>query len=153
MKHKLSPALQVRTRGSVCYVALVTGIVFGILGVAGFIPVLTADLRGSGGQSEAVLSETLRISVINSVVYLVYGLAGVMAAISSFVATLFLLGGGVVLWLYALAVPHQSIASVVPLDRGDELLQLVLGTTMVCVAFVLQLVGRGEGGRRRGVSS
>src|SRR5690606_19097221 len=109
-------------------------------------------LRGSGGESEAVLAQTLQISVINNVVYLAFGIAGLMVAASTLASSLYLPGGGVVLWRYALAVPHQTLASVVPLSDGDERLQLVLGTAMVCVAFVLQFVRR-DGPRSRGASS
>jgi len=126
--------------------ALLVGIVFLIVGLAGFIPGLTDfnffQLAGSG--SRALLLGLFQVSVRYSLVHLLFGILGVALARSSSGARGFLIWGGIiyaVLWLYGLIVPGDSAANFVPLNGADNWLHLLLAVGMVLLGLVL-------GGRR-----
>lgn len=127
--------------------ALVVGIVFLVVGIAGFIPGLTsdyADLGMAGHHSSAMLLGLFQVSVLHNVVHLLFGVAGILAARRWSASRSYLIGGGVVylvLWLYGLFVEKTSAANFVPLNRADDWLHLLLGLGMVALGLLL--------GRRR----
>jgi hypothetical protein len=129
-------------RSPVQAVALLYGIVFLLVGIAGFIPGITTGydtLQFAGHRSEAMLMGIFQVSILHNIVHLLYGLAGVALARTGTSARHFLLWGGIVylvLWLYGLFVGHDSPANFVPLNNADNWLHLGLGITMVALSFL-----------------
>ena len=123
-------------------VALIYGVVFLLVGVAGFIPGLTTNydtLQFAGHHSEAMLMGLFQVSILHNIVHLLYGIAGLALSRTSAGARHFLLWGGVVylvLWLYGLVIGHDSPANFVPLNDADNWLHLLLGVTMVALSFL-----------------
>ncbi len=123
-------------------VALLYGIVFLLVGVAGFIPGVTTNydtLQFAGHHSEALLLGIFQVSILHNVVHLLYGVAGIALARSSVTARHFLLWGGIVylaLWVYGLVIDYESAANFVPLNDADNWLHLGLGVTMVALSFL-----------------
>jgi len=128
-------------------VAMVTGAVFLLIGVLGFVPGVTTDLDRmtfAGHQSGAMLFGVFTVSVLHNLVHVAFGVAGLATAGSPRGARIFLLGGGavyVVLALYGLVVPHETHADtqadVVPLNAADNWLHLFLAAGMFALAFLV----------------
>jgi hypothetical protein len=123
-------------------VALIYGVIFLLVGIAGFIPGLTSNydtMQFAGHHSEAMLMGVFQVSILHNIVHLLYGIAGVALSRSAGNARHYLLWGGVVylvLWLYGLFVGHDSPANFVPLNTADNWLHLGLGVTMVALSFL-----------------
>lgn len=123
--------------------ALVVGVVFVLVGIAGFIPGLTTqydDMELAGHQSGALLLGIFMVSVLHNVVHLLFGVAGLAAARAPSVSRLYLIIGGViylVLWLYGLVVDENSSANFVPLNTADNWLHLGLGVGMIALGVLL----------------
>ncbi|WP_323097443.1 DUF4383 domain-containing protein [Intrasporangium sp. YIM S08009] len=123
--------------------ALVVGLAFLAVGIAGFVPGVTADysnLGMAGHHSGAMLLGVFQVSVLHNVVHLLYGVVGILAARRWTASRVYLIGGGalyLVLWLYGLFVEKTSAANFVPLNRADDWLHLVLGLGMVALGVVL----------------
>jgi hypothetical protein len=130
------------SRSPVQLVTLIYGIVFLVVGVAGFIPGLTTNydtLQFAGHHSEALLLGVFQVSIFHNIVHLLYGIAGLALARSATNARHYLLWGGIVylvLWLYGLFIGHESPANFVPLNSADNWLHLGLGVTMVALSFL-----------------
>jgi hypothetical protein len=127
--------------------AQLMGVVFLLVGVLGFIPGVTTDygsMEFATHESGAELLGVFQISVLHNLVHLAYGLAGLALARTAAGAYSYLLVGGavyLVLWVYGLAVGHDSDANFVPLNAADDWLHFGLGITMIALALAL--------GRRR----
>jgi hypothetical protein len=125
--------------------ALVVGIIFLVVGIAGFIPGLTSGMSGmqmAGHGSDAMLLGTFQISVLHNIVHLAFGVVGVLAARSARGARNYLIWGGVVylvIFIYGLIFSGASAANFVPLNTADNWLHLVLGVGMILLGV---LVGR-----------
>jgi hypothetical protein len=130
------------SRNPVQLAALIYGIVFLLVGIAGFIPGLTTNydtMQFAGHQSEAMLLGVFQVSIFHNIVHLLYGITGLALARSATNARHYLLWGGIVylvLWLYGLFVGHDSPANFVPLNSADNWLHLGLGVTMVASSFL-----------------
>lgn len=130
------------SRSPVQIAALIYGIVFLLVGIAGFIPGLTTNydtMQFAGHHSEAMLLGVFQVSILHNIVHLLYGIAGVALARKGTTARHYLLWGGVVylvLWLYGLFVGHDSPANFVPLNNADNWLHLGLGVTMIALSFL-----------------
>ncbi|MDI3331333.1 MAG: DUF4383 domain-containing protein [Micrococcus sp.] len=130
------------SRSPVQVVALLYGIVFLLVGIAGFIPGITTGygtLQFAGHQSEAMLLGIFQVSILHNIVHLLYGIAGVALSRTGTSARHYLLWGGIVylvLWLYGLFIGHDSPANFVPLNNADNWLHLALGITMVALSFL-----------------
>lgn len=122
--------------------ALLYGVVFLIVGMAGFIPGLTADVESmsfGGHHSEAMLLGIFQVSILHNIVHLLYGILGLVLSRRYGTARAYLLLGGLiylVLWIYGLAVNKESMANFVPLNSADDWLHLALGVTMVGLAIL-----------------
>lgn len=131
-----------RGRTPVQFAALIYGIVFLLVGIAGFIPGITTNvdtMQFSGHHSEAMLLGIFQVSVLHNVVHLLYGFIGVAMSRYAMGARHFLLWGGVIyllLWVYGLVVEYESAANFVPLNDANNWLHLGLGVTMVGLAFL-----------------
>ncbi|WIE55328.1 DUF4383 domain-containing protein [Curtobacterium sp. MCBD17_003] len=122
--------------------ALIVGIVFLVVGIAGFIPgITTGSLSGAGSGSMAMLLGLFQVSVLHNIVHLAFGVVGVIAARGAGASRGYLIIGGIVyavLWIYGLfTANHTSGANFVPLNTADNWLHLVLAVGMILLGFVL----------------
>ncbi|WP_433953577.1 DUF4383 domain-containing protein [Curtobacterium flaccumfaciens] len=127
---------------SVQKAALVVGIVFLLVGIAGFIPgITTGDLAGAGHESMGMLLGIFQVSVLHNIVHLLFGVVGLLAANRASGSRMYLVIGGIVyfvLWVYGLfTAGHSSGANFVPLNNADNWLHLVLAIGMVALGVVL----------------
>ena len=127
---------------SVQKAALVVGIVFLLVGIAGFVPgITTGDLAGAGHESMGMLLGIFQVSVLHNIVHLLFGVVGLLAANRASGSRMYLVIGGIVyfvLWIYGLfTADHSSGANFVPLNNADNWLHLVLAIGMVALGVVL----------------
>ncbi|WIE56535.1 DUF4383 domain-containing protein [Curtobacterium sp. MCLR17_031] len=127
---------------SVQKAALVVGIVFLLVGNAGFVPgITTGDLAGAGHESMGMLLGIFQVSVLHNIVHLLFGVVGLLAANRASGSRMYLVLGGIVyfvLWIYGLfTAGHSSGANFVPLNNADNWLHLVLAIGMVALGVVL----------------
>jgi hypothetical protein len=119
------------------------GVVFLVVGAAGFIPGLTTNydqLSFAGHESEAMLFGVFQVSILHNIVHLLYGIAGLALARTVSGARLFLIGGGAIyalLWLYGLVIDHGSDANFVPVNGADNWLHLGLAVAMIGLGLAL----------------
>jgi hypothetical protein len=124
--------------------ALVTGAVFLVIGVLGFIPGVTTDYDGmtfAGHESTAELLGVFQVSILHNIVHLLFGVAGVLMARTISGAYAFLVGGGVIyllLFIYGLIIDQSSGANFVPVNSADNWLHLVLAVAMIGLGLVLR---------------
>jgi arginine exporter protein ArgO len=137
-----------RGRTPVQTVALVVGIVFLLVGIAGFIPGLTSDygsMSFAGMNSMAMLLGVFQVSVLHNVVHLLFGIVGLVSSRSARASKLFLIIGGIVyavLWIYGLVTDMGSSANFVPLNSADNWLHLVLAVGMILLGLLVHGVRR-----------
>jgi hypothetical protein len=116
--------------------AAVFGLVFLLVGIAGFIPGLTShvgDLKVAGTDSHAELLGLFRVSILHNIVHLLFGVGLIAAARASW-ARLYLIGGGVAYLLvvaYGFIVEESSDANFLPVNNADNLLHLGLTLAML----------------------
>lgn len=124
-------------------VAAVVALVFGLVGVAGFIPGLTTDygeLELAGHDSGAMLLGIFQVSVLHNLVHLGFAVAGFVLARTVVGARSFLVGGGalyLVVFLYGLLVGVHDDANFLPVNDADDVLHVVLGAGMVLLGLLL----------------
>jgi hypothetical protein len=116
-------------------VSLGFGIVFLLVGIAGFIPGLTTGtLTFAGPMSGAKLIGLFQVSVLHNIVHLLYGLVGIVAAANRTLARYYLIWGGVLyllLFVYGLIVEGTTGgANFVPVNDPDNWLHFALGVIM-----------------------
>jgi hypothetical protein len=122
--------------------ALLFGVVFAIVGVAGFIPGVTTEydrLSNFGGVG-ALLLGLFGINWLESVVHLLYGAAGFGAARTPAAArSYFLIGGAIyiVLWIYGLVIDLTSSANFIGINQAANWLHFALGVVMLGIGLVL----------------
>lgn len=138
------------SRRPVQVVALAVGVVFLVVGVAGFIPGITthySDLSFAGHTSHAKLIGIFEVSVLHNLVHLAFGVAGIALSARAPSARAYLVGGGLVyavVWLYGVFVDEQSSANFIPLNTADNWLHFLLSVGMIALGLVLG----GRDGRR-----
>ena len=123
--------------------AFIFGVVFLLVGIAGFIPGITTnygDMSFAGHHPpSALLLGIFAVSVLHNVVHLLFGIAGLALARSFNTARIYLVGGGVVyavLWLYGLIINLNTDANFVPLNTADNWLHFVLAVAMIGLGVV-----------------
>lgn len=126
---------------SIQRIALLVGVVFLLVGIAGFVPGLTTgDLGGAGHGSMAMLLGVFQVSVLHNVVHLLFGVVGLLTARYPTGSRMYLVIGGIVyfvLWVYGLfTAGTMSGANFVPLNWADNWLHLVLAVGMVALGVV-----------------
>jgi arginine exporter protein ArgO len=130
-------------RTTVQTVATVVGIVFLLVGVAGFIPGLTTGydkMSFAGMGSMAMLLGIFQVSILHNIVHLLFGIVGLLSARTARGAKRFLIVGGIiygVLWLYGLVIDNSSSANFVPLNTADNWLHFVLAVGMILLGVLL----------------
>ncbi|THG30032.1 DUF4383 domain-containing protein [Naasia lichenicola] len=133
-------------------VSLVVGIVFLLVGLAGFVPGLTTDIENLefiGHDSDAMLLGLFQVSIFHNIVHLLFGVAGILFARTARGARNYLIVGGVVylaLWLYGLLAMDNMSANFVPFNTADNWLHLFLAVGMIALGL---LVGRRSTTRAR----
>lgn len=148
-----TPVSHRAARAPVQQAALLVGLVFLVVGVAGFIPGITTDygsLEFASHESGAELFGLFQVSILHNLVHLAYGLTGLILAGTAAGAYSYLLVGGavyLVLWVYGLSVGHDSDANFVPLNTADDWLHFALGIAMIGLALVLGRRGTGSEAR------
>ena len=115
-------------------VARLVGIVFLLVGIAGFIPGVTTNLYDglefAGTDGPAQLLGIFQVSVLHNIVHLLFGLAGLALAATPSGARTYLIGGGAIyLLLFLLGIVGGG--DWIPLDDADNWLHLLLGAGMV----------------------
>lgn len=124
---------------------------FLVVGLLGFVPGITtdySDMQFAGHESEAKLLGVFQVSILHNIVHLLFGVVGLAMARSFNGARAFLLVGGVVyllLWLYGLAIDHDSDANFVPVNTADNWLHLGLGLGMVALGALVPRTERRAG--------
>ena len=115
-------------------VARLVGIVFLIVGVAGFVPGVTTELYDglefAGADGDAELLGLFEVSVLHNIVHGLFGIAGLALAATAGGARNFLIGGGAIYLLLAL-IQAIGAGDWVPLVGADLWLHLVLGVGMI----------------------
>ena len=121
-------------------VARLVGIVFLVVGVAGFIPGITTNLYDglefAGNDGNAELLGLFQVSILHNIVHGLFGIAGLALAATPGGARSFLVGGGaiyIVLWLLGIL----GGADWIPSNRADDWLHLVLGVGMIGLGVAL----------------
>src|SRR5687767_12028822 len=120
-------------------VARLVGLVFLLVGIAGFIPGITTNLYDgldfAGDGSEAELLGIFQVSVLHNIVHLLFGVGLFMAATPEG-ARNYLIGAGVIyLVLFVLGI--LGGADWVPANNADDWLHLVLGAGLLGAGVAL----------------
>lgn len=145
-----------RDRSTIQQAALLFGVVFLLVGILGFIPGITSnfdDIAFAGHDSGAKLLGLIQVSVLENIIHLLYGVAGLAMARTWEGARTYFIGGGViylVLFVYGLVTSNDSSANFVPTNAAGDVLHLLLGVTMVAIGFVL---GRDTAASGRGAAT
>jgi hypothetical protein len=133
-----------RHRTPIQTVAGLVGLVFLVVGIAGFIPGITTNLYDglefAGHDGDAELLGVFQVSVLHNIVHLLFGIAGLALAATVAGSRAFLVGGGaiyLVLWLYGLVIDKDSDANFVPLNSADDWLHFGLGVGMIGLGLAL----------------
>ncbi|MDT9591449.1 DUF4383 domain-containing protein [Nocardioides zeae] len=121
--------------------ALVVGVVFGLIGVLGFVPGVVTDhdrLELWGHHTDAKLLGLFSVSVLHNVLHLLFAVLGVLASRRAPWSAAYLVYGGLsyaAVWVYGLAVGGGH-GDVVGLNDADNWLHLglTLGMTALGIA-------------------
>ena len=131
-----------RDRTDIQKAALLFGIVFLVVTVAGFIP-WHDDYYDGLSTFDGVGAEIFNIFGTNwleNIVHLLYGIAGLAAASSWAASKNYFVWGGVIylaLWLYGLVIDNDSSANFIGVNTAADWLHFVLGVTMIAVGYLL----------------
>jgi Domain of unknown function (DUF4383) len=120
-------------------VARLVGIVFLLVGIAGFIPGVTTNLyeglEFAGDDGTAELLGIFEVSVLHNIVHGLFGLAGLALAATASGARTYLIGGGAIyLALFLLGIVGG--ADWIPANSADNWLHLLLGIGMIGLGVV-----------------
>ena len=124
-------------------VALVYGIVFLVVGIAGFIPGLTTNIETiefAGHMSEAMLLGIFQVSILHNLVHVLFGIVGLVVTLRFTWSKRYLIWGGViyaVLLVYGLFIHGDHDANFVPLNTADNWLHGALALTMILLGILL----------------
>ena len=116
--------------------ARVAGVVFLLVGLAGFVPGLTDrlydGLEFAGDDGDAELFGIFAVSVLHNIVHGLFGLAGLALAATPSGARTFLVGGGA-LYLALALLGFVGGGRWLPANRADDWLHVALGLAMIGV--------------------
>lgn len=121
-------------------VARLAGVVFLLVGIAGFIPGITTNLYDglefAGDDGNAKVLGLFEVSVLHNLVHGLFGLAGLALAKTASGARTYLIGGGAIYVLLAL-IQAIGAGDWVPLVGADLWLHLALGLGMIGLGYGL----------------
>jgi hypothetical protein len=119
--------------------ARLVGIVFLLVGIAGFIPGITTDLYDgldfAGDGSEAELLGLFQVSVLHNIVHALFGVGIFMAATPSGARTFLIGSGAIYVVLFLLGI--LGGVDWVPVNDADDWLHLVFGVGLLGLGFGL----------------
>jgi hypothetical protein len=139
--HRDSPA-RTRPKSLAQVFALIVGVVFLAIGVAGFVPGLTTNVRDipwAGHDSPTMLFGAIQVSILHNLVHVLFGALGVATAASFRTARLYLFAGGavyLVLWLFGLVVEKDAPANFIPVNTAADWLHFGLGLGMIALGAI-----------------
>jgi hypothetical protein len=132
----------VREKTDIQRAAMLFGIIFLAVGVLGFIPGITTNYDGLTTFDDvgAKLLGIFGINILENVVHLLFGVAGLAAASSWAASKNYFIWGGViylVIWLYGLVIDLSSSANLIGVNTAANWLHFVLGVALIGVGFLL----------------
>src|SRR6266536_1290721 len=119
------------------FLAALVGLIFVVVGILGFVPGFTThygDMSFAGHGSGAKLFSVFQTSVLQNLIHLAFGVAGLALARTVDGARNYLRGGGVVylvLWLVGVVGAGHWI----PTNTADNWLHFVLGIGMIALGY------------------
>ena len=120
-------------------VARLVGVVFLLVGIAGFIPGITTNLYDgldfAGDGSEAELLGLFQVSVLHNIVHALFGVGIFMAATPDGARTFLIGSGAIYVVLFLLGIIGG--ADWVPINSADNWLHLALGVGLLGLGFGL----------------
>ena len=130
-------------RSPVQAASLIVGAMFVVVGVAGFIPGITTDYDQltTFDDEGAKLLGIFGTNILENVVHLLFGVAGLAAASSWAASKNYFVWGGVIylaVWLYGLLIPERDSGwNFMGLNDAAHWLHFVLGVTLIAVGYLL----------------
>lgn len=120
-------------------IARLVGIVFLLVGIAGFIPGVTTNLyeglEFAGDDGTAELLGLFGVSVLHNIVHGLFGIAGLALAATASGARTYLIGGGAIyLVLFLLGIVGGG--DWIPVNDADNWLHLGLGVGMIALGYL-----------------
>jgi len=133
---------QMDYRTAAQWAALVVGVMFILVGIAGFIPGITQDYDQLGfvDHEGAQLLGLFEVNILHNVAHLLLGIAGVVASARHVLARQYLIAGGILygaLWIFGLLVDFSSSTNFLALNSADNWLHLLLALGMVVLGLAL----------------
>ncbi|GGO60471.1 membrane protein [Microbacterium nanhaiense] len=134
--------------------ALAFGIVFLIVGIAGFVPGLTHSaehLHAAGADSDALLLGVFQVSVLHNIVHLLFAVLGIALAARARASRYYLIVGGIVyllVWVYGLIAVTNDDLNFLPVNHADNWLHLGLAVVMILLGLFVGRDRRAQGVRR-----
>jgi len=132
-----------RDRPPIQNAALLVGMAFLVIGILGFIPGITSnydELKFAGHNSDAQLLGIFDTSVLQNIMYLLFGIVGIALARTMEGARTYLVGGGLVylvLFVYGAIWHGETGSNWIPVNWADNVLHLALGVGMVAAGILL----------------
>ncbi len=131
-----------RDRTDVQRAAFAFGIIFLLVGILGFIPGITTDYDRLTTFDDvgAKLLGIFGANILENIVHLLYGVAGLAAAASWAASKNYFIWGGavyLVVWLYGLVIDLESSANFLGVNTAANWLHFVLGVVMIAAGFLL----------------
>ncbi len=122
-------------RSAAQWAALAAGVVFLLVGIAGFIPGITQDYdeMSFAGHEGASLLGIFDVNILHNLVHLAFGVLGIAAASRYGASLAYLFGGGVVylgLWVYGMFVDMDTEWNFAALNNADNWLHFGLGIAL-----------------------
>ena len=119
--------------------AKLVGVVFLLVGIAGFIPGITTNLYDgldfAGDGSEAELLGLFQVSVLHNIVHALFGVGIFMAATPEGARTFLIGSGAIYVLLFLLGIIGG--ADWIPANDADDWLHLVLAVGLLGLGFGL----------------
>ena len=125
--------------------AMLFGVVFLLITVLGFIPGVIEESENGGdlftfGDTGALLLGIFGVNVVENIIHLLFGIAGLALARTHAGARSYFLGGGVIYILVGvlyLIVGHDTALNFIGVNTESDYLHLVLGVLMLLFGFAL----------------
>ena len=119
-------------------VARLVGIVFLLVGIAGFIPGITTNLYDglefAGDNGNAELLGLFQVSVLHNIVHALFGIGILMAATPQGARTFLLGSGAIYIVLFVLGILGGG--DWVPINDADNWLHLALGVGLIALGLI-----------------